>query len=97
MRAGFATRTGFQGWEGNFYLDPPQPIEKPRFGRIKPNKTKLFYLDLLGRAWFCLFLFGDDSRAGCIRNLGGVRRLGPPGKGPGGIDRDVGGARNPRI
>jgi hypothetical protein len=37
-----------------FYLDSPQPLEKPRFGRIKPSKSKDFCLDLLGFAWLIL-------------------------------------------
>jgi hypothetical protein len=31
----------------NFHLDSPQPTEKARIGRIKPNKSKQFCLDLL--------------------------------------------------
>jgi hypothetical protein len=34
-----------------FYLDRVQPIEKSRIGRIKPSKSKQFYLVLFGWAW----------------------------------------------
>jgi hypothetical protein len=37
--------------EDFFYIFSPQPIEKSRFGRIKPSKPKQFYLDLLGCPW----------------------------------------------
>jgi hypothetical protein len=34
-----------------FLFFPLQPIEKSGFGRIKPSKSKPFYLDQLGQAW----------------------------------------------
>ena len=35
---------------------PCNPLKSPDFGRIKPNKTKLFCLDLFGLAWIGLDL-----------------------------------------
>jgi hypothetical protein len=46
-----ATPLGEQRAERIFLLFPRQPIEKSRFGRIKPSKTKHFCLDWLGLAW----------------------------------------------
>jgi hypothetical protein len=40
-----------------FLFFSPQPIEKSRFGRIRPSKSKLF-------AWFYLDLLGRNSRSG---------------------------------
>jgi len=44
--------------EKNSYLESLQPLDKSRFGRIKPSKSKLFYLDWLGGAWIGLEEFG---------------------------------------
>ena len=37
--------------ERKFYLDSPQPIEKPQFHQRNPRKSKLFSLDFLGFPW----------------------------------------------
>ena len=50
-----------------FDLDSPQPIEKSRFGRIKPSKSKQFYLDQLGFAWI---VFGRWVAGATLRRRG---------------------------
>jgi hypothetical protein len=79
-------RRGAKGVE-IFLFFPPQPIEKSKIGRIEPSKSKQFYLDLLGRAWLCLALFG--RRAGlrfgapplCERGSAGFRQMASRSKG----------------
>ena len=48
------------GDRSNFFIFSPQPIEKSRFGQIKPRKSKLL-LGLLGVAWTVWL----PSRAAC--------------------------------
>jgi hypothetical protein len=43
-----------KGEEKNSYLESAVTLDKSRFGRIKPSKSKPFYLDGLGWAWIGL-------------------------------------------
>ena len=47
---------------GFFYFFRRNPLKSPDFGRIKPSKSKHFYLDVLGFAW--RYLARVDGSAG---------------------------------